>query len=116
MEKLKIKKNNIKIQANLLYVGEDILVIISGGDKPHIGAAVLTNQNQFQSISFKAHKDDIALAIIANELKKYTDKNICVMGGIHVDNITQKEIKQVLKMSKKLAKKLRSVLFLQKKW
>lgn len=103
---LKAKKNSIKLQASVLHVGDDLLIVVTGGDKPHIGASVLANHSQFKSISFKFHKDDIALKIIANELKKHTKKNICVIGGIHVEDITKKQIKQVLSMSEKLAKKI----------
>lgn len=103
---VKTKKDDIKLQASVLHVGSDLLIVVSGGDKPHIGASVLANESQVKSISFKFHKDDIALRVIANELKKYTKKNICVIGGIHVKNITKKQIDHVLKMSKKLAKKI----------
>lgn len=103
---IKNKKSDIKLQASLLHVGSDILVVVSGGDKPHIGASVLANESQVKSISFKFHKDDIVLKIVANELRKHTKKNICVIGGIHVKDITKKQIEHVIKMSEKLAKKI----------
>ncbi len=103
---MEIKSKNIKLKAKFSKVGDDILLIITGGDKPHIGACVLTNQTQSKSIAYKFHKDDIALNLMALKLKKHTRKNICIIGGIHVDNITPKQIKQVLKMTKQLTKKI----------
>ncbi len=99
---MELEKNGIKIKAKTLHVGEDILLIISGGDKPHIGACKL-NEN---TLTLPHHKDDIALNLIYKILKNQTKKNICLVGGIHVNNITQTQINDVLDMCKDLAKKL----------
>ncbi len=104
---MEIEKNGIKIKAKLHEVGKDLLVVISGGDKPHIGACVMGNKDEVKITHLKEHKDHIALNLIAEKLRKKSNKNICVLGGIHVENINKKQIKQVLKMSKEIAKKIR---------
>ncbi len=106
MEELKVKKKGIYISAKVVYVQDDILILVYGGDKPHIGSCLLANQRELKSICFKHHKDDILLGIMANKLKKHTSKNICLTGGVHIDGITKKQIQVVLKLGEKLAKKI----------
>lgn len=103
---IELKKKNIFLKANLLHVGDDLLICVTGGDKPHLGSSLIVNKNELKYISFKSHKDYIAFKIIGKILKKHTKKNICITGGIHIDNITKKQIKQILKLSKKLAHKI----------
>ncbi len=102
---LKVCKKGICLQAKTHQVGDDLLIVVKGGDKPHIGSCVLTNKDELKTTNFASHKDHIALEIIAKKLHK-KNKNIALVGGIHIDNITKKQIKTVLKLSKKLAKKL----------
>lgn len=101
-----VQKDGIYIKANLSYIGDDLLIVISGGDKPHIGSTLLVNKNELKSISFNSHKDYIALEKIAKILKKNTQKNIALIGGIHIENITKKQITQVLELSEELAQKI----------
>ncbi len=101
-----VSKYGIKLTANIFKIGDDFVVFIKGGDKPHVGASVLSNSNELKSCVFRNHKDDIALKIIAKKIKKYCDKNVCLVGGIHIDNITKKQIELILKLSKKLGKKI----------
>ncbi len=104
--KIKVKKDKIRLYAKIYPIGNDLLIAIFGGDKPHVGSALLVNKNELKSISLKSHKDHFALEIIAKILKKHTKKNIALVGGIHIENISKKQINQVLTLSEKLAYKL----------
>ncbi len=99
---MELIQNGISIKADILHVGDDILVVVQGGDKPHIGSCMLNEK----TLTLPHHKDDIALNVIYETLKKHTDKNICLVGGIHVKNITKEQIQTVLFTCKKLALKL----------
>lgn len=101
-----VQKDGIFIKANLSYIGDDLLIAIFGGDKPHIGSSLLVNKNELKSISLGSHKDYIALEKVAKILKNHTQKNIALIGGIHIENITKKQIDQVLELSEKLAYKI----------
>ncbi len=103
---IEVKKHGICIKAKILHVGEDLLIIVSGGDKPHIGSALLVNKNEQKCISFESHKDYIALKLIYERIKKATCKNVCLVGGIHIESITKNQIKQVLELCKELSYKI----------
>ncbi len=99
---MEVSKDGICIQANILHVKNDLLIVIYGGDKPHIGSCML-NEN---SLTLPNHKDDIALKTIYEILRDHTPKNICLVGGIHIDNITKTQIDTVLSLCKELAKRI----------
>jgi FixJ family two-component response regulator len=42
------------------------------------------------------HKDNVVAQKAAYLISKNTKKSVCVIAGIHMDNITGEEIKQVL--------------------
>lgn len=99
---MEIRENGIFIKADIIPIGNDILIAIYGGDKPHIGSCMLNEK----SLTLLRHKDDIALKIIYDTLSKYTKKNICLVGGIHIENITKEGIQNVLNLCKNLALKI----------
>jgi hypothetical protein len=85
-------------------VGQDILVSIWGGTRPHIGAigiAVprhsLKNPKKWSATSsnftFPGHKEDTLVKKISERLATQLRKNVVVTAGIHWDNISPQEIK-----------------------
>lgn len=91
-----------------MYINDDILIIITGGFS-HIGACILQNHTEHQSINFSSHKDQIALKIIANKLQ-HLHANICILGGIHIENISKKQISNVLNLCEILGEKIKNLL------
>ena len=74
-------------------IGADILYIIGGGERTHIGGVVICEPGKKpQAIRLEGHYDDIVLQPIAEHAcKKYKTKVVAVC-GVHVDNATQEEI------------------------
>jgi hypothetical protein len=74
-------------------IGEDLIYVLGGGEKSHIGGVVICEPNKkTQAIRLEGHFDDIVLKPIAEAAcKKYKTK-VVVVGGVHVDNATKKEI------------------------
>ncbi len=107
---LKVSKNDIILSAKIFNICDDLVIFVYGGDTPHVGSSVLANIHEIKSISFKNHKDDIALKIIAKKILKKSRKNVCLVGGIHIDDIKKEQIGQILKMCKKLGKKIAKIL------
>lgn len=94
-------------------IGEDLCVIISGGDKPHIGCVTLSVPRPSLSTSggtsattsvlnLMGHKDDEAAKYVSHLLSSKLNKNVVVTCGIHVDNITCEEIEITLDLIKRL--------------
>lgn len=87
-------KNKTYVEVNLIWLGSDLLLTITGG-KSHIGSLChgtgqgSINSNQF---TFPGHRED---TIVLESFKKLAEKlsgNLLVVGGIHYDDITKAQI------------------------
>ena len=74
-------------------IGPDIIYIVGGGERSHIGGVVICEPGKSpNAIRLEGHYDDIVLKPIAEKAcNKYKTKVVAV-GGVHVDNATQEEI------------------------
>lgn len=88
-------------------IGDNIIYILGGGEKSHIGGVVICEPNkQAQTIRLEGHFDDIVLKPIAEAAcKKYKTKIVAV-GGVHVDNATKEEIDLLVENCRAFTKKL----------
>ena len=86
-------------------IGADLIYILGGGERPHIGGLVICEPNKEpETIRLEGHFDDIVLKPIAEAAcKKYKTKVVAI-GGVHVDNATEKEIDILVKNCKELVK------------
>lgn len=96
-----------KLNLSVHSLGEDLIVFIYN-EKAHLGAVAVGEydyKEEIVSISVitrLGHKDDVVAQKAAHLLSKYTKRPVCVVAGIHVDNITEAEIKQIVENSNKL--------------
>lgn len=106
---IEIKKqfNRITIDLKGIKMGQDLCVILTGGERPHLGALTtgssLVDLNTF---TFEGHKENFVTEIVANILKKEYSGNFVVCCGIHLDDISKEEIESVLKMCKDMTSEL----------
>jgi len=101
------------IEARLGWIGDDLLVSIYGGEKPHIGAVAaahprpsLKNPAVISAtasvICYTAHKEDDLAKHAAEILSAILDTRVVVTAGIHWDHIEEAGIQQVIKNSRHL--------------
>ena len=106
------------LSAGVRLIGDDILVAIWGGEKPHIGAVAaaqprpsLKDSNVMSSsasvICYLGHKEDELAKTAAETLAAALNNNVVVTAGIHWDNLSQEDIRRIKKNSEIL---LNSVL------
>jgi len=111
--KVKTNTGSFDIEAGVKRIGDDLLVAISGGEKPHIGAVSvaqsrpsLKNPDNVSAtasvICFPAHKEDELAKAVSEVLSAALDTRVVVTAGIHWDNISEDGIRKVIKNSKKL--------------
>jgi cobalamin biosynthesis Co2+ chelatase CbiK len=83
------------------YLGNDIVVHIYNKNA-HIGAVAIAEYDTESArtstsvITRRGHKDNIVASETAYKITKTTKKPCCVIAGIHLDNITGKEIEDIL--------------------
>ena len=87
-------------------LGEDYLVTISGGHKPHIGSVStalpcdrLDQVGQTTTVStyvYPGHKDDHIGNRFAQALSKSLGQKVVVVCGVHFDDVSSLEIEMIL--------------------
>jgi gallate decarboxylase subunit D len=113
MQDLTLESGRIKINMKAITLGEDLCIIIAGGDSPHIGCVTLSvprpslsdvtvNSATTSVLNLVGHKDDEAARYVSHALSSRLNKNVVVTCGIHVDNITPEEIKVIMNLLKEL--------------
>ncbi len=74
-------------------IGNDRLVIITGGEEDHIGSATLIEaKGHLQTMIKKGHKDHIISEKMANIIYDTIGKDLLVVCGIHIDDASKEEI------------------------
>jgi len=86
-----------------LKVGKDLLLIVRGGEQPHIGSVVLCEPDKsVEIIRVGTHKDHIVLRPLVKKACEKYNTTIVAVGGIHIDNATKKDIDLVIQNCKEL--------------
>jgi hypothetical protein len=99
------------LTANVRRIGEDLLVAIWGGEKPHIGAVAVAqprpslkdpdlNSATASVICYVGHKEDELVKASAEIIAAILNTRVVVIAGIHWDNLDQNGIDTILKNSK----------------
>ncbi|MEF8880183.1 MAG: hypothetical protein V5A64_07330 [Candidatus Thermoplasmatota archaeon] len=84
-------------------IGDDVLLIVGGGEKNHIGAAIMcTPGGKTRVLKYGSHKDHIVLKSIAEKACEKYKRVVVAVGGIHIKNASEKEINQVVENCERL--------------
>ncbi|MFB0562580.1 MAG: hypothetical protein ACETWM_15350 [Candidatus Lokiarchaeia archaeon] len=106
------------VWAFFFFLGDDLVVGIGGGEKPHVGALAIAEPrpsrdtpNEVSStssvITLLGHKDDIVAREAADYLARETNRVVTVTAGIHVENATEKEIGALIENSRRITQKIK---------
>lgn len=104
------------IEVKIDKIGEDYLIEVSGGEKPHIGCTViaqsrpsLNNDNNaaatISEINLLGHKDNYICRILAEKLCISKKATVVCTGGYHSENMSETEIAEVIAEIKEFAAK-----------
>lgn len=97
----------ITIEIQETRIGDDIVLILAGGDKPHIGCVVqavprpsLTNDGSISVTSsvlnLTGHKDEFLCRKLAEKRCREMGRIVVCTGGVHIENITKEQIHKLL--------------------
>ena len=96
--------------------GEDLVVIVSGGDKPHVGAIAvgiprpsLRNPGKTSStvsvFNLTGHKDEVIAWSISERMTSSLNRVVVVIAGVHMNDASEQDIEKLLFNSKKCAER-----------
>lgn len=106
LPKLSQKCGRIDISLEARLIGQDLLIVMSGG-RSHIGCICVKSGNEILlDFSLSGHKDYLAAREILDTVSSHCPGVTVVCGGIHFDGISKTEIEMVLKTCRRLAQKL----------
>lgn len=92
-----------EIRAIIVYTDCGINVTVAGGDKSHIGAVAIIDENgNLTSTTFPNHKETIIAESWANTLHEKYMQSVVVAAGIHYDGINKEGINKVVEASGRL--------------
>jgi hypothetical protein len=105
---VKTNEGKYDLSASVRCIGEDIVVAIWGGERPHIGAVAaaqprpsLADPNVISAsvsvICFLGHKDDNLAKKTAETLAAALNTRVVVTVGIHWDDLSQADISVINK-------------------
>lgn len=117
MNTFELTKGRITIWANVLVIGDDILIAVYGGDTPHIGSVSMAvprpslaapdqSSATVSTYNFVGHLDDAIGDMIAKRLSSDLGRKVVVTCGIHIDAITLAEISDVRELCDRLCLEL----------
>jgi len=87
--------------------GKDIVLMLGGGDRPHVGSVVLCTPGRKPFvINRKGHFDWIIAKPIAKKACEKRKRPVVCIAGVHVDNASDAEIRLLKENCRKLEKKL----------
>ena len=96
-----------RVTMSVNRIGEDLIVCLFN-EAGHIGAAAVADYSEKENrasvsvITRLGHKEDILASDAARKLCKAVQRPVCVIAGIHLDNITEWEIAEILENCEKL--------------
>ena len=114
MEKQTVYSRRIEIPLSfgraditVTHIGEDIHILFSGGDRPHIGCTVMALPRPSLSgdgstsvtssvLNLTGHKDETVCRLLAEEFCRRTGRTVVCTGGFHVDGICPEQIEELL--------------------
>ena len=101
-------QGRIKLEIVGRWIGpEDVVIELTGGDRPHIGAVALAqirpslkNPSEVSAtasvLTCLGHQEDDLAKGMASRIAKRAKINTVVICGIHLDDISETEIQDVL--------------------
>jgi hypothetical protein len=104
---LQTEEDDYNLSASVRLIGDDVLVAIWGGEKPHIGAVAVgqprpslrdpeVTSSSASVFCMVGHKEDELAKAAAEILAATLKTQVVVTAGIHWDNIAPETIQQIV--------------------
>jgi len=111
------KEGRFRIEALVQSLGEDLLVSVWGGTRPHIGAVGIAmprpsladpqrTSATSSNFTFLGHKEDVVVKQVSEAISAALGKNVVVTAGIHWDNLVPRDLVVIAGLTQRLAEKI----------
>ncbi|MEK3788575.1 MULTISPECIES: hypothetical protein [Paenibacillus] len=101
----------IHLTLDAIHMGEDIVVCISGGDRPHLGTITAgARLEPIRTVQLQTHKEFYITEEIAVRLRRQFRGNFAICCGAHLEQITKEEITQLTELGIQLGDELIQLL------
>lgn len=105
------------LEVSAAFVGEDILVCLQGGERPHLGCVVQTEPRESLTgdgsvsatssvLNYLGHKDEVVCRYVAEKISRELKRRVVCTGGFHKDGITIEEIREVQRAVETVTEKI----------
>ncbi|NTV91558.1 MAG: hypothetical protein HGA22_14565 [Clostridiales bacterium] len=103
--------HGLTITARALFSGNDIAVVVSGGDKPHIGSVSTAipheplngpgdRSSTVSTINLTGHRDNEIGDIFAREIARQTGRVCVVACGVHIDKFAKADVEWIMLLAR----------------
>ncbi len=109
-------KGRLTLRLQAIPMGLDCCVILTGGDRPHLGATALAGRGldssgevcamTLSAMSLPGHKEEAVVREMAGRLAAVLGVNVTVCCGIHLDDISPAEIQDALTLCRDMTEEL----------
>lgn len=104
-------KGRTRISLSAQWIGKDIVVVLFNG-QAHLGAVAVAdfcreeNRASTSVITRLGHKDNEVASAAAHRLCRKLKKPVCAIAGIHLDDISEQEITEIVRNCDALVERL----------
>jgi len=100
------KKGRVALTLTAFEMGNDICVILTGGEE-HLGAVTVGSpQGRLETVAIGSHKEYYVTEKMGQILESAYSGSYVICCGIHLDNITKDEIATTIDLSGKMVEAL----------
>lgn len=114
---VRVASGDHHLLATACFAGDDVVVTIGGGQKPHVGCVVIAQPHPsaadptLQSctssvISIPPHREESIARHVAETLARTLGVVVVVAAGVHSDGLTRGGIATFLRLGRRLAREL----------
>jgi hypothetical protein len=106
------EKAPYRISATVIKVGDDLVAVVAGGDRPHVGSVAIAvpystissksgedtekTQSTISVYNLIGHRDDQIASPLADLIARNLKRISIVLAGIHVENAKKEDIEKIL--------------------
>ncbi len=105
------------LEVSAAFVGEDVLVCLQGGERPHLGCVVQTEPRESligdgsvsatsSVLNYPGHKDEVICRYVAEKISREVKRRVVCTGGFHKDGITVEEIREVQMVAEQMTERI----------